>query len=66
LNFDPFRIAARDLAGSATMGQHTILVTGSGPPDHNGFYIVQSSSSLPGGTGNAEDLLDHSCTLSPA
>jgi CDP-diacylglycerol pyrophosphatase len=66
LNVDPFRIVAREIAGSATMGRQTILVTGRGPSDHDGFYILYSSPDLDGGTGHAEDLQDHSCRLPPA
>jgi CDP-diacylglycerol pyrophosphatase len=60
---DPFRIVARDRRGSDTMAQQTILVTGAGPSDRDGWLIVNSGLELDDGSGTAEGLLDHFCEI---
>ncbi|MEX3936845.1 CDP-diacylglycerol diphosphatase [Paraburkholderia phymatum] len=60
---DPFRIVARDRQGSDAMAQQTILVTGAGPSDNDGWLVVNSGLELDDGSGTAEPLLDHSCEI---
>ncbi|MEM5437707.1 CDP-diacylglycerol diphosphatase [Paraburkholderia diazotrophica] len=60
---DPFRIVARDRQGSDAMAQQTILVTGAGPSDSDGWLVVNSGLELDDGSGTAEGLLDHSCEI---
>jgi CDP-diacylglycerol pyrophosphatase len=60
---DPFRIVNRDRQGSDAMAQQTILVTGAGPSDKDGWLVVNSSLELDDGSGTAEPLLDHSCEI---
>jgi CDP-diacylglycerol pyrophosphatase len=49
------------------MAVQTILVTGAGPDaKHDGWLVVNSGLDLDGGTGTAEGLLDHSCSLAQA
>jgi CDP-diacylglycerol pyrophosphatase len=64
---NPFRVVARDLGPQQTMGAQTILVTGAGPDaTHDGWLIVNSGRDAEGGTGTAEGLLDHTCSLARA
>ncbi|SEJ03414.1 CDP-diacylglycerol diphosphatase [Paraburkholderia diazotrophica] len=60
---DPFRIVARDRQGSDAMAQQTILVTGAGPSESDGWLVVNSGLELDDGSGTAEGLLDHSCEI---
>jgi CDP-diacylglycerol pyrophosphatase len=60
---DPFRIVARDRHGSDAMAQQTILVTGAGPTDQDGWLVVNSGLELDDGSGTAEPLLDHACEI---
>lgn len=60
---DPFRIVARDRHGSEAMAQQTILVTGAGPSDDDGWLVVNSGLELDDGSGSAEGLLDHACEI---
>jgi CDP-diacylglycerol pyrophosphatase len=60
---DPFRIVARDRQGTDAMAQQTILVTGAGPSDSDGWLVVNSGLELDDGSGTAEGLLDHSCEI---
>jgi CDP-diacylglycerol pyrophosphatase len=61
---NPFRVVNRDLDAKQSMGEQTILVTGAGPDAaHDGWLIVNSGRDMEGGTGTAEGLLDHACTL---
>ncbi|MEM5329434.1 CDP-diacylglycerol diphosphatase [Paraburkholderia sp. JHI2823] len=61
---NPFRVVARDLGAQQTMGQQTILVTGAGPDaQRDGWLVVNSGLDVDDGTGTAEGLLDHSCSL---
>ncbi|AUT62921.1 CDP-diacylglycerol diphosphatase [Paraburkholderia terrae] len=60
---DPFRIVARDRQGSDVMAQQTILVTGAGPKDSDGWLVVNSGLELDDGSGTAEGMLDHACRI---
>jgi len=60
---DPFRVVARDRHGDDAMAQQTILVTGAGPADSDGWLIVNSGLELDDGSGTAEGLLDHACKI---
>jgi CDP-diacylglycerol pyrophosphatase len=61
---NPFRIVARDHAGSDAMATQTILVTGAGSsPEQDGWLVVNSGMDVDGGSGTAEGLLDHKCML---
>lgn len=64
LNVDPFRVVAHDSPGPDAMAGQTILVTGAGESAQNaGWFIVNSSIDVGGGTGSAEGLLDHQCVV---
>ncbi|MFP4903394.1 CDP-diacylglycerol diphosphatase, partial [Paraburkholderia sp. BR14261] len=66
-NSNPFRVVERDLGPQQTMAVQTILVTGAGPDaKHDGWLVVNSGLDVDGGTGTAEGLLDHSCSLAQA
>jgi CDP-diacylglycerol pyrophosphatase len=58
---DPFRVVARDRQGVDAMAQQTILVTGAGRSDNDGWLIVNSGLELD--NGSAEGLLDHMCQI---
>lgn len=60
---DPFRVVARDRQGDGAMAQQTILVTGAGRSDNDGWLIVNSGLELDDGSGTAEGLLDHQCLI---
>ncbi len=60
---DPFRIVARDRQGRDAMAQQTILVTGAGPSDDDGWLVVNSGLELDDGSGTAEPMLDHACMI---
>jgi CDP-diacylglycerol pyrophosphatase len=60
---NPFRVVARDQQGSAAMAQQTILVTGTGETNKDGWLIVNSGLNIENGSGNAERLLDHECRI---
>ncbi|MFC6138952.1 CDP-diacylglycerol diphosphatase [Paraburkholderia silvatlantica] len=61
---NPFRVVERDLGPKQTMAVQTILVTGAGPDaGRDGWLVVNSGLDVDGGTGTAEGLLDHSCSL---
>lgn len=61
---NPFRVVQRSLDPQQTMGAQTILVTGAGPDAaRDGWLIVNSGRDVEGGTGTAEGLLDHACSL---
>jgi CDP-diacylglycerol pyrophosphatase len=60
---DPFRIVARDRKGGEAMAQQTILVTGAGPADSDGWLVVNSGLELDDGSGTAEPMLDHACEI---
>lgn len=61
---NPFRVVDRDLGPQQSMGAQTILVTGAGPDTaRDGWLIVNSGRDVEGGTGTAEGLLDHACSL---
>jgi CDP-diacylglycerol pyrophosphatase len=60
---DPFRVVARDREAAGAMPQQTILVTGAGPSDSDGWLIVNSGLELDDGSGSAEGLLDHMCKI---
>ncbi|WP_109481465.1 CDP-diacylglycerol diphosphatase [Paraburkholderia sp. C35] len=60
---NPFRVVARDHRGSDAMAQQTILVTGAGPTDADGWLIVNSGLELDNGSGTAEPMLDHACEI---
>ncbi len=60
---DPFRVVARDRQGPDAMANQTILVTGAGPSNKDGWLIVNSGLNIEGGSGTAEDLLDHACRI---
>ncbi|MBN3762535.1 CDP-diacylglycerol diphosphatase [Burkholderia sp. Ac-20365] len=60
---NPFRVVARDRQGSDLMAQQTILVTGAGPTDADGWLIVNSGLELDDGSGTAEPMLDHACMI---
>ncbi|WP_112170987.1 CDP-diacylglycerol diphosphatase [Paraburkholderia unamae] len=64
---NPFRVVQRDLDPKQSMAVQTILVTGAGPDaQRDGWLIVNSGLDVEGGTGTAEGLLDHSCSLAKA
>ncbi|TAM07039.1 MAG: CDP-diacylglycerol diphosphatase [Paraburkholderia sp.] len=64
---NPFRVVARNLGAQQTMDAQTILVTGAGPDAaRDGWLIVNSGRDIEGGTGNAEGLLDHACSVARA
>jgi CDP-diacylglycerol pyrophosphatase len=61
---NPFRVVERDLGPQQTMAMQTILVTGAGSDaQRDGWLIVNSGLDVDGGTGTAEGLLDHKCSL---
>ncbi|HTR08078.1 MAG TPA: CDP-diacylglycerol diphosphatase [Paraburkholderia sp.] len=61
---NPFRVVERDLGPNQSMAMQTILVTGAGPDaPRDGWLIVNSGLDVDGGTGTAEGLLDHTCSL---
>jgi CDP-diacylglycerol pyrophosphatase len=60
---NPFRVVARDRQGEGVMAQQTILVTGAGRSDDDGWLIVNSGLELENGSGTAEPLLDHQCMI---
>jgi CDP-diacylglycerol pyrophosphatase len=45
------------------MAQQTILVTGAGPKDSDGWLVVNSGLELDDGSGTAEGMLDHACRI---
>jgi CDP-diacylglycerol pyrophosphatase len=64
---NPFRVVNRDLGPQQSMAAQTILVTGAGTDaKRDGWLIVNSGLDVEGGTGTAEGLLDHSCSLTQA
>jgi CDP-diacylglycerol pyrophosphatase len=63
---DPFRIVARDHPDSQAMATQTILVTGAGPTDEDGWLVLNSGFDIDKGSGTAEGLLDHKCRLAAA
>jgi CDP-diacylglycerol pyrophosphatase len=58
---DPFLVVARDQ--QAEMAKQTILVTGAGPSNKDGWLIVNSGLNVENGSGTAEGLLDHACRI---
>jgi CDP-diacylglycerol pyrophosphatase len=60
---NPFRVVARDQQGSEAMAQQTILVTGTGQTNKDGWLIVNSGLNVENGSGTAEGLLDHDCRI---
>ncbi|WP_245746750.1 CDP-diacylglycerol diphosphatase [Paraburkholderia lycopersici] len=64
---NPFRVVERDLGPKQSMAAQTILVTGAGPDtQRDGWLVVNSGLDVDGGTGTAEGLLDHACSLARA
>lgn len=59
-DFNPFLIVARDRQGVTAMAKQTIFVSALAD---GSFLILNSAIDMPGGTGTAEGLLDHSCGL---
>jgi CDP-diacylglycerol pyrophosphatase len=64
---NPFRVVERSLDAQQRMADQTILVTGAGEDTaHDGWLIVHSGLDRDGGTGTAEGLLDHTCSIARA
>jgi CDP-diacylglycerol pyrophosphatase len=61
---NPFRVVRRQLGAQQQMGDQTILVTGAGADTaRQGWLIVHSGIDGERGTGYAERLMDHACTV---
>ena len=61
-DFNPFDLAAGPRTSPDVMAQQTIFVTGAGPSAADaGWFVLNSSLDIDGGTGSSETLLDHRC-----
>ena len=63
-DFNPFDLVAGQHTSPDVMAQQTIFVTGAGASATDaGWFVLNSSLDIDGGTGSAETLLDHQCKV---